>query len=64
MERFARLFLAGGVALVAGLWTVELAPSAPVRLFGAALSLAGAGALLAGIGVEIEPSIEGFFDYF
>jgi len=55
IERFFRLVVAGGVALVAGLWIVRLfewgtAPS----LAGALVALLGASALVVGIASEVE----------
>lgn len=54
MERFVTLVVAGGLALVAGLWTVELAPDVALSLAGAALALLGVAGLAAGIGDELE----------
>lgn len=60
MERFARLVVAGGLALVAGLWATALAGtwSAP-WLAGAAVALVGAGALGAGIWTELDVDVPG-----
>lgn len=55
MERFVQLIVAGGVALVAGLWIVALFdPWSTVWLAGVALSLLGVGSLFAGITSEID----------
>jgi hypothetical protein len=54
MERFVTLVVAGGLTLVAGLWTVELAPDVTLSLAGAALALLGVAGLAAGIGDELE----------
>ena len=57
MERFVTLVVAGGLALVAGLWTLRLSAgwSTP-WLLGAALAVAGLAALAVGIGRELEPA--------
>lgn len=50
VERFARLIVAGGLALLAGLWLLALAePRSVGWLVGAALAVLGAGSLAAGI---------------
>lgn len=55
MERFARALVAGGLALVAGVWLFRLQPAGPAsRYGGAALAIFGALALAAGIWMEIE----------
>ncbi|MBX0294569.1 hypothetical protein [Haloarcula nitratireducens] len=55
MERFVRLVVAGGLALVAGLWIATLtAPQTPGWVAGVALAVAGVAGLAAGIGREIE----------
>lgn len=55
MERFAQLIVAGGLALVAGLWLVELLDrGSPPWLAGVTLAAAGALALGAGIHSEID----------
>lgn len=55
-ERFVRLIVGGGGALVAGLWTVTLAPAgSPAWLLGIALALLGVGGLAAGIGSAVDP---------
>ena len=55
MERFVRLIVAGGVALVAGLWAVRLFEwGTTPSLAGVALVLLGASALGVGIASEIE----------
>ena len=57
MERFVRLVVAGGLGLVAGLWTVRLSARwSPAWLVGVALVVAGAAGLAAGIGRELEPA--------
>jgi hypothetical protein len=57
MERFVTLVVAGGVALVVGLWTLQLTvKGSPPWLVGVALVVAGAAALAAGIGRELEPA--------
>jgi hypothetical protein len=55
MERFVQFVVAGGLALVAGLWLAALTPlwSGP-WLAGAVLSLGGVAGLAVGIGAEIE----------
>lgn len=55
MERFVRLVVVGGLALVAGLWAAELADtgSAP-GLLGVLLAVLGGLVLLAGIWTEID----------
>ncbi|WP_336339573.1 hypothetical protein [Haloarcula brevis] len=56
MERFVELVVTGGMALVAGLWTVRLAaPQSAVWLGGVALALLGLAALGVGIGRELSP---------
>jgi len=56
MERFAQLVVAGGLALLAGLWTLRLtAAFSPPWFGGAALVGTGLVALAAGIGTELEP---------
>lgn len=55
MERFVALIVAGGVALVAGLWlTAAFAASAPGWLAGVALALTGVGCLAVGIERELD----------
>ncbi|MFB6156631.1 MAG: hypothetical protein ABEJ34_02160 [Haloferacaceae archaeon] len=55
MERFARLVVAGGLSLVAGLWTRTLAAAGSTAwLAGTALVLTGLLALAAGIAVELD----------
>ena len=55
MERFVRVIVAGGVALVAGLWVVRLFEWGSTKsLAGAALVVLGACALGVGIASEIE----------
>ena len=55
MERFVKLVVAGGLALVAGLWTVRLAASfSELWLGGVALGLLGLAALGIGIGRELS----------
>jgi hypothetical protein len=50
IERFVRVVVGGGVALVAGVWVVALpSPRSSPRLLGAALVLVGVGGLAAGI---------------
>lgn len=54
-ERFVRLIVGGGVALVAGLWVAALSNAwSPPWLLGAALALLGTGALAAGIRRELD----------
>ncbi|MFB6164333.1 MAG: hypothetical protein ABEJ31_04165 [Haloarculaceae archaeon] len=55
MERFVQLLVAGGLALVAGLWALRLAavPSWP-WLAGLALAVVGLAGLGAGIWTEID----------
>ena len=60
MERFVRAIVAGGVALVAGLWVAAFAaPGSPAWLAGAALALAGAGGLAAGVLSELDVGVGG-----
>jgi hypothetical protein len=55
MERFVRLLVAGGIALVAGLWLVALFESASLPwLVGLGLAALGTGGLGAGIASELE----------
>jgi hypothetical protein len=60
MERFVRLVVGGGLALVAGLWLAVLSgtlsgPAAPGTLVaGVVLALSGAVALGAGVEAEVE----------
>lgn len=50
VERFVRLVVGGGVALVAGLWVVTLSSArSPPWLLGVVLVLVGVGSLAAGI---------------
>ncbi|MFC4986545.1 hypothetical protein [Saliphagus infecundisoli] len=55
MERFVQSIVAGGPALVAGLWLVALGGSIP-RLAGIGLALLGIVGLVRGIGSEIRYS--------
>ncbi|GCF14718.1 hypothetical protein Harman_26530 [Haloarcula mannanilytica] len=56
MERFVTLVVAGGLALVAGLWAVRLAASlSPIWLGGIVLALIGLAAIGVGIGRELSP---------
>lgn len=53
-ERFARLLVGGGVALVAGLWLLTLADAWSLPWVGGiALALGGVGGLADGIGSEL-----------
>lgn len=55
MERFVRLVVAGGLALVAGLWVAALTtPSSLPWLGGVGLTVAG----LAGLTVGVESQLE------
>lgn len=55
MERFARLIVAGGLALVAGLWIAMLAEVwTATWLLGVGVALLGAGANVAGFVSELE----------
>jgi hypothetical protein len=55
MERFAEAIVAGGIALVGGLWLLEVGPDGPVRWIGGlALAVAGLGATGAGIWLEVD----------
>lgn len=55
MERFVRLVGVGGVALVGGLWAVELAGAgSALGLLGVLLAALGGAVLLAGIRTEID----------
>ncbi|QLD90276.1 hypothetical protein HWV07_15030 [Natronomonas salina] len=58
MERFAELITAGGLALVAGLWLTALVATGSLPwLAGAALALAGAVGLGAGIWTELDVDV-------
>lgn len=55
MERFVRLIVGGGIALVAGLWIATLAGTGSGPwLLGVALVVVGVGALAGGIWWEID----------
>lgn len=55
MERFVRMILGGGIALVAGLWIATLSGTWSVPwLLGAALVLLGLGGLGGGIRSELD----------
>lgn len=55
VERFVRLVVAGGIALVAGLWVAALSNAWSLPwLLGAALVLLGIGGLTAGIRSELD----------
>lgn len=55
VERFVRLIVGGGIALVAGLWLVAFFDAWSVAwLAGAGLALLGAGSLGGGIDSRIE----------
>ena len=55
MERFVRLVVAGGLGLVAGLWTLRLSARwSPSWLVGVALVVAGVAGLAAGIWRELD----------
>ena len=55
MGRFVKLVVAGGLALVAGLWAVRLAAAFSARwLGGVALGLLGLATLGIGIGRELS----------
>lgn len=60
MERFVELVVAGGVALVAGLWLAELSGALAGRagsltlVLGAVLALSGTVAVAAGLRSEVE----------
>jgi uncharacterized membrane protein HdeD (DUF308 family) len=57
MERFVTLVLAGGLGLVAGLWTLRLSTRwSPAWLVGVVLVVAGAAGLAGGIRRELEPT--------
>jgi hypothetical protein len=54
MERFVRYILAGGIALVAGLWvTTGFGWGTPVWIGGAVVALLGSLGLAVGIGTEL-----------
>jgi hypothetical protein len=56
MERFVWLIVAGGIALVGGLWLVAVFELWLIAwAVGAALALLGTGSLLTDIGSEIDP---------
>ena len=60
MERFVRAIVAGGLALVVGLWVTALsAPASPAWLAGAALAAAGVAGLGAGIWSELDVDLPG-----
>ena len=60
MERFVQSIVAGGVALVAGLWIATLVDAGSLPwLVGVALALLGAGGLAVGIRSEIETPFPG-----
>lgn len=54
MEQFVAVTVAGGLALVAGLWAVELFPAGVGGLLGIGLTVLGVGGLIAGMQSEIE----------
>src|SRR6056297_2454689 len=55
MERFARLIVAGGLALAAGLWIATLAEARTAAwLLGVGVAALGAGANVAGVVSELE----------
>lgn len=55
MERFVQLVVAGGLALVAGLWTLRLLETASVAWFvGLGLAAVGVAGLAAGIWIEVD----------
>jgi hypothetical protein len=55
MERFVELVVAGGLSLLAGLWTARLATTrSPLWVAGVAIALLGALALAAGIWSELD----------
>ncbi|MFB6223741.1 MAG: hypothetical protein ABEH86_08745 [Haloarcula sp.] len=56
MERFVKLVVAGGLALVTGLWMTRFAVSlSEIWLGGVALAFLGLAALGVGIGRELSP---------
>lgn len=55
MERFVQLLVAGGLALLAGLWTLRVAGAwSPSWLAGAVLVVVGVAGLAVGIGSELD----------
>ena len=57
MERFVQFVVAGGLALVAGLWAIRLSGRwSPPWVAGAAIGTLGVVALAVGIGRELEPT--------
>ncbi|ELY61472.1 hypothetical protein C491_01402 [Natronococcus amylolyticus DSM 10524] len=55
MERFVGLIVAGGLALIAGLWLLALLEAGAVGwVLGLALTILGTGALGVGIASELE----------
>jgi len=55
VERFVRLLVGGGLALIAGLWIATLSAAlSPPWLFGAALVAFGVGGLAVGIRSQID----------
>ncbi|WP_185911736.1 hypothetical protein [Halonotius roseus] len=55
MERFVQIIVAGGLALVAGLWGSQIvAPSSQAWLGSVAVALVGVAALVVGINSQIE----------
>ncbi len=55
MERFVRLIVGGGLALVAGLWLVALLNPPSARIVGVTLALIGTGCVLVGIRSRLDP---------
>ena len=55
VERFVRTIVAGGVALVAGLWVATYLPAwSPLWAVGAVLALVGVAGLAGGIWMELD----------
>jgi type IV secretory pathway TrbD component len=54
VERFVRAIVAGGLALVAGLWIVASTGVALPWLLGVALIVVGSGGLVVGIVAELD----------
>ncbi|SDR34775.1 hypothetical protein [Natronobacterium texcoconense] len=58
MERFVQAIVAGGIALVAGLWLVELFEWWSLAwLAGVVLAVVGTGSVFAGIFSELESEL-------
>lgn len=56
MERFVQRIVAGGLALVAGLWTLALGDGTATLVGGGGLAVAGLVALGSGIATPLDPA--------